>query len=427
VEQLEALARATVDAVTVAPADVDALRERTIRRRRRRRTQLSALAVVVVLMGGLGVWRALEPDDGRAPSIVGTPTRPPVTQAAPVPAVPAPSEPSAIGAVTLDRGRAPMAVVGSAAWVASVSGVDAYDVRTLQRIATIPTDVPVVTMAASADGVWAVSGDDAAGDQRRGGPYTLLRIDPASDRIAFSVVLPFVDEGRRSTWNLRLAAGPGVAWVTFGDVVLEVDAATGEATTISLENRAVGNIAADRDGLWLSIDGGLAPGVAAFGVVYVDAHTHEITVVDGIPRGFMWGIAATPDAAWLVETFADNNGDPALHLVRIDATTHALTPFVVPGIAVVTGDDQVWVQLYESSPDGRNRYSGLVGQVNPTTGRIVRTMHMILGEAPASASSGYTFPPFAVAGGQLWSSYSGLQRTTIPTSASSTTVAPVHR
>jgi hypothetical protein len=415
VDQLEVLARATVETATIAPTDLDALRERAVRRSRRRRTRLSALAVVAVLVGGLVVWRALAPRETRPPSITGTPTRPPATQPNPTAAVvPAPSDPAGIIGVALDRGRAPRAVAGGAVWVAGWSGVEVYDAKTLQPIATVPTDAPVVTMAASSDAVWLVTGDDNAGDQGEGAPYTLLRIDAASERVVFSDVLPFVDNGHRSTWNLRLAADAGLAWVTFGDTVVKVDASTGDVTPISLQGGHVGNTAADRDGLWVSIDGGTTPQSVAFGVRHVDGRTNEITAVDGIPNGFMWSIAATDDAAWLVEAFGDSHGGPGLHLVRIDAATHALSSFVMPAIAVVAGDDQVWVELYRSSADGRNEMSGLVGQVDPTTGKIVRTMHMVLGEMPGSASSGYTFPPFAVAGGQLWSAYSGLQRTTLP-------------
>jgi hypothetical protein len=418
VERLEALARATVEAVPVAPADVGALRERTARRRRRRRTRFSALTVAIALVGGVAVWRALAPDDARAPSIVGTPTRPPVKQAAPLlPGVPQPSEPADQARVGLDRGGAPMAVRGDAVWVASTSGVDRYDPETLQRIATVPTDVPVVNLAASSDGVWAVTGDDIAGDRGAGTPYTLLRIDPDSERIVFSEVLPFVDDGRRSSSHLRLVAGRGVAWVSFGTSLLRVDPASGQVTPISLQGQYAGNIAADRDGLWVANGGST--------VLHVDGQTNEITTIDGIPSGFMWSIAATDDAAWLVEAYADGNREPVLHLVRIDAATHALTPFVVPGIAVVTGDDQIWVQLYKASSDGADDLHELVGQVDPMTGRIVRTMHIFLGGVPGSSGDGYPFPPFAVADGRLWSAYSGLQRTTIPSSTSTRTVPPI--
>jgi len=103
-----------------------------------------------------------------------------------------------------------------------------------------------------------------------------------------------------------------------------------------------------------------------------------------------------------------------MQLVRIDATTHALRSFPVPGMAVVTGDDQIWVQLGDFSGGA----GGLVGAFDPSTGKITRTLSVFLGSPPGSSSDGYTFAPFAVADGQVWSAYSGLQRTTIPTSAS---------
>jgi hypothetical protein len=417
--RLEALAQATIESTAAETTDVRALRERAAARGRRRKTRFSALAVIVVLVAGLVGWRVLVSDDNRPPGITSKPARPPATTPTTNPTsalsgIPAPSVPADQARVALDRLNAPMAVTDGKVWVANASGVDTFGPTTLRRIATIPTDVPVVTMAANGNDLWIVTGDDDSGDRGVSGPYTLLRIDATSERVVWSDVLPFVDHGHRSSWNLRLAAGPGLAWVTFNDSVLKVDAATGDVTPISLQGKSVGNTAASRDGLWISSNGGMTPATATFGVLYIDARTNVITPVEVAPRGFMWSIGATDDAAWLLQCDgADHN---CMQLVRIDATTHALNSFAVPGMAVVTGDGQIWVQLGDFSGGA----GGLVGAFDPSTGKITQTLSVFLGGSPGSSSDGYTYPPFAVANGQVWSAYSGLQRTTIPTNALTT-------
>jgi hypothetical protein len=416
VNRLEELAQATIESTTAAATDISALREHAAARGRRRKTRFSALAVIVVLVSGLVGWRVLVSDDSRPPAVTSKPARPPATTATTDPTsvlggLPAPSIPADQARVALDRLDAPMAVADGKVWVANASGVDAFDPTMLQRIATIPTEVPVVTMAANGTDLWIVTGDDNAGDRGAGAPYTMLRVDTASERVVWTDVLPFTDNGHRSTWNIRLAAGPGLAWVTFSDSVLKVDAATGDVTPISLQGKSVGNTAASRDGLWISSNGGMTAATAAFGVLYIDARTNEITPIEVASPGFMWSIGATDDAAWLLQCAgADRN---CMRLVRIDATTHALNSFAVPGMAVVTGDNQIWVQLGDFSGNG----GGLVGVFDPTTGKITQTLSVFLGSQPGSSSDGYTYPPFAIANGQVWSAYSGLQRTTIPTNA----------
>lgn len=124
----------------------------------------------------------------------------------------------------------------------------------------------------------------------------------------------------------------------------------------------------------------------------------------------MWSIAATNDAAWLLQ--CNGTGHSCMELVRIDAVTHAPSAYPMPGMAVVTGDDQLWVQLGDFS--GRSG-GGVVGAFDPSTGKISETLSVSLGNPPGSSSDGYTYPPFAVADGQVWSAYSGLHRTSVAT------------
>jgi hypothetical protein len=414
VNHLEELARATIDSTSATATEISVLRERAAARRRRRTTRFSALTVLVVLVAGLVGWRVLLSNDNHPPAITSKPTRPSAatTTASPTGAlsgIPAPSIPADQARVALDRLDPPMVLADGKTWVANASGVDVFDPTTLQRIATIPTAAPVVTMAANGTDVWMITGDDLSGDRGVGEPYRLSRVDTRSQHVVWTDALPFVDNGHRSTWHLRLAAGPGLAWVTFSDSVLKVDAATGDVTPISLQGKSVGNTAASRDGLWISSNGGLTQATAAFGVLYIDARTNEITPVAVPSADFMWSIAATDDAAWLLQCSGDSHD--CMQLVRIDAATRALSSFAVPGMAVVTGDDQIWVQLGDFSGSG----GGLVGAFDPTVGKITQTLSVFLGSPPGSSSDGYTFPPFAVADGQVWSAYSGLQRTTIPT------------
>ena len=136
----------------------------------------------------------------------------------------------------------------------------------------------------------------------------------------------------------------------------------------------------------------------------VDRTTNETKSIAGVPDGYPWSIASSGDAAWLVEAHADPaaRDGAALHLVRIDAATLSVTDTRVDAIAVVAGDGEVWVQVWQAAT---------VGKVDPATGTVVRSVDISTSGSP-DTSDGYTSPPFAVAGGQLWSAFLNVQRTT---------------
>ena len=143
--------------------------------------------------------------------------------------------------------------------------------------------------------------------------------------------------------------------------------------------------------------------------VHIDAATNKATPIPGLPAGFYWSIATTGDAAW---TVAAVDSGSTLQLTRIDAVTHALTTSRIHGIALVAGDGQLWVQVIPPTGGSSLNYHSLIGQIDTATGQISRTVMISIGEEPGSAGNGYANPPFAVANGQIWSAYNGLQRTT---------------
>jgi hypothetical protein len=123
--------------------------------------------------------------------------------------------------------------------------------------------------------------------------------------------------------------------------------------------------------------------------------------------GFYWSVATTNNAAWILAA----TGTTGIQLIRVDAATHAVTLKRLPGIALVTGDGELWVQVIDPSGHSLN-YNDLVGRIDLASGNITRTVRISIGEVPGSSGDGYATPPFAIANGHIWSGYSGLQRTT---------------
>ena len=331
--------------------------------------------------------------------------------------IPAPTAPAEQVRVSLPQSPTPMAVAGDTVWVGTPSGIAAFDASTMEKHGDVNLPLSTAVLAVSADGVWVLSGSDELWD----GPlaenplplYHLARVDPATLRVAFETDLPVHSDGRINR-KIRMAASPGAVWVAFRDEVIRVDAATDAVDPIDLDGHLVGNIAADGTGLWVATAGGITAKTAEGQVLRIDGSTREVRATPDInPDGFMWSIAATDDAAWLVQVYLEPNSHEAtLHLVRIDPNTLATKAFRVPAIAVVTGDDQVWVQAYDRY-HGPADTTGIVGQVDPETGKITRTVDIAIGGIPGSSDNGYNNPPFAVEGGRIWSTYDGLERTTL--------------
>jgi len=392
--------------------------------RSRGRAVAAVAAAVVVVVAAIGAAAVVRHDDASrahpvAPSSTSstssttapagtTTTRP--REAGPVP--------SPVGAerthVPLDRQNAPLAIGADKVWVGTASGVTAFDPVTLRTVGHVDTAQPVLELASSSDGIWLISGCTDNFGVSATPPLRLELIDPETLHVDFSTVLAVGGGGNRASGycryeNLRLAAAPGAAWVAFGTSVIRADARTGAVTPISLSGLYAENIAADATGLWVECSGTDPTTGHDLELVHIDAATNKATPIPGLPAGFYWSIATTGDAAW---TVAAVDSGSTLQLTRIDAVTHALTTSRIHGIALVAGDGQLWVQVIPPTGGSSLNYHSLIGQIDTATGQISRTVMISIGEEPGSAGNGYANPPFAVANGQIWSAYNGLQRTT---------------
>jgi hypothetical protein len=361
-----------------------------------------ATVLVVGTIGGVA-WAGAR--DADVASAIRPAKKPPTTRSATTvprvlaPGIPAPTPARAQVQVPWGSFTAPVALGYSRVWAGTEGGVAVVDPGSLQTLATVPTDLPALAIATSPDGVWILSGSNGYArvpDESDLPPYHLTRVDPVTLVARFETDLSDLGfhSSARSNRKVRLAASPGVAWVTFRSVLARVDASTDVVTTMPTSGYAIAHIAADAGGLWIATGGDA--------VIRLDLAGNEVRTIP-LERGFMWSIASSGDAVWLVDvlpyTYAQNG--VALGLVRIDAETFAVTSSVADVIAVVAGDGQVWVKA---------AHDAVVGQVDTRTGSIFRSVDVaIYGN---TSSDGYTSPPFAIGDGSIWSASTSLQRTT---------------
>ncbi len=374
---------------------------------------VAAAAVVSASVGFAAALRSGGSSNTRpvSPSVtLTTPTSATTTTGpSPVFVIPSP-QPAVQVEVLADQPPEPLAV-GNQVWIGTPTGVDTYDPVTLRRVGYVPVALPVLELASSSDGAWVLSGRDKTFERPPHAlePYRLERINPATLRVEFSKNLPY-DDGYQSDELIRLVAAPGTAWIAFGSTVVRVSARTGDMTSISLSGRYAANIAADNTGLWVETGGTDGRNVTDAPLVHIDATTNTVTTVPGLPAGFYWSIATTPNAVWVLASTSDNRG--GLTLMRVDPATHAIRTSHVPGITLVAGDNQLWAQIFKPGTNSFN-FDDLVGQIDTTTGRITRTIKIAIGEVNGSSGNGYAGPPFAVAAGHIWSGFNGLQRTSL--------------
>ena len=386
-----------------------------LHRRSRRKTLAAIVAAAAVVSAAVGIAAGLRSGDTSnthpvSPAVtLTTPTSTtPTTGPSPATVIPSPQPTIQVEALA-HHPPEPLAV-GNRVWIGTPTGVDAYNPVTLHPLGSVPVALPVLELASSPDGVWVLSGRDETFERPAHAlePYRLERINPATLRVEFSKNLPYNDS-YQSDELIRLVAAPRTAWIAFGSTVVRVNARTGEMTSISLSGQYAANIAADTTGLWVESDGTDAK-VQDAPLVHIDAATNAVTTVPGLPVGFYWSIATTPNAVWLLASTDDNRG--GLTLMRVDPTTHAIRTSHVPGITLVAGDNQLWAQIFNPGSGSLN-YDDLIGQIDTTTGRVTRTIKISIGDVNGSSGNGYASPPFAIANGQIWSGYSGLERTTV--------------
>jgi hypothetical protein len=391
------------------PADVDLSR---LARRTRWKTALAIVATAAVVIGAVGIAAAVRHDASSnahpvsPPSTLTTTLPTTSTTLRPPRLIPSPQPTPGQITVRADPTPEPLAVGNGRVWMGTPSGIDAVDLVTLKTIGNVPIALPVLSIASTSDGVWVLSGSDESLDVGGNPPYRLERIDPSTLHVEFSADLPYA-VGYRTDENVRLAAAAGTAWVALGTTVLRVGARTNVMKSISLSGHYEANIAADDSGLWVEC-GGTDGHVQDVPLLHIDAATNAVTSTPGLPAGFYWSIATTPNAVWLLASTGENAD--GLSLMRIDPATHAIRNSRVPGISLVTGDGQLWAQIFQPESDSLN-FDDLVGQIDTTTGQLTRTVRISIGEVNGSSGNGYAAPPFAVANGSIWSGYAGLQRT----------------
>jgi hypothetical protein len=402
-----------------ADAVLDAALTTVTHRRNRRRVRwvVATVVVLTVAIGGTTVIVRSGNHDGVR--VVTAPTSTPTVSASTATApsnalapIPAPQTPREQIQVPLDRADAPIAVGSNKIWVGGASGIEAFDPVTMHQLGAVPTVLPVLELVSSSDGLWVLSGRDDNLDGHRNPRYHLERIASSTLKVQQTMDLPFA-VGYHSSWHIRLAALSGTAWVALGSSVLRIDSHSGAITQLSPAGAPVGNMAVDHTGVWIIADN--APLLQ-----HIDAATNAVTTIPGLPDGFYWSIATTTDAAWLV---ASTDARAGLQLMRVDAATHAIATYRIPGIAPVADDDQLWVQVID--PHGRSlNFDNLVAQIDTRTGRLLRTVRISIGEEPGSSGNGYPNPPFAVIGNKIWSAYHGLQRTTLDRAPRASTPTP---
>ena len=390
-----------------ATAVLDAAARIVASRRKRRhfRRMAATLVALTIAIGGTAVIvRSSNHERGlvvTAPTPVPTASPSTTTPTASLAPIPAPEKPREQIQVALDRASAPLAVGNGRIWVGGTSGVEAFDPLTLHRVGTVATVLPVLELASSSNGLWVLSGRDFNLDPQRNPHYRLERVDPSTLKVQLSTDLPFA-VGYHSSWHIRLAATSETVWVALGSSVLRIDARNSVAIQVGPTGQSVGDIAADSSGLWIIADN--APLLQ-----HIDTATNTVTTIRGLPDGFYWSIAATTDAAWLI---ASVDAGPGLRLIKVDAASHAIATYRIPGVALVADNGQLWVQVID--PHGHSlNFDNLVAQIDTRNGRLLRTVKISIGEEPGCSGNGYASPPFVVTGDKIWSAYKGLQRTTL--------------
>lgn len=397
-EKLQELADAMVETPSVPPTTVADLRVR-IRRRRRRSAALGAIALALVgaLVFGT-VW--LRADDATTVRVAagGTKTRPPAT----IPDLPAGiPQPSPSKTARAKVGRFARTVVyGDTLWAVTLktkrgatSGarLTAFDAVSLRRRRSAP--IPIrdryvdVGLAASADSVWMLS------QSFDGRPYVVTQVDTTSFRVRREIELPGPG-AFGATEPAAIIATPGAAWIGLG-TLLRIDEIDGVVTSRGLPYRPEG-MAANRNSLWMFFLGA-NPQVMRFDLAGAlsEGQNPANPTTFNVGDGFVGSIAVNDEAAYLTDDHVVPPGEVATRLVRIDADTHEISYSDMSTVQVVTGDGKVWVQLYDSTDGPLNR-NGLVAQVDPTTGTILRTVRTPLRDPP------FNGPTFAIANGSIW-------------------------
>ena len=269
--------------------------------------------------------------------------------------------------VSITEGPDWMASGFGSLWINRGSGavdrVDPESGKVIAEIRTGPFKNPLCQgIGVSQDAVWFCPP----------GAKEVARIDPATDKVTHTVQIDKVpDQGRLVSaadhlWVLTdrgneltgldlddgkptteiplesacidLAAAGSTLWVTcpIDDLVLRVDAATGEVTD-QVELAGARNAAVGED-VWIGFEGGVAQ---------VDPETLDVSAVYGVYPRLGGSIFATSDAVWVREEDGHflTHIDPAGQ--RIVETIEA--PDLPSGGDVIVVGDSVWATAYDDA------------------------------------------------------------------------------
>jgi outer membrane protein assembly factor BamB len=283
-----------------------------------------------------------------------------------------------------------LAVGDGSAWVGVASSgqggtVDRldHDDRVVAGI-TMPEDP--VQLAYGQGGLWVLSVLD------NGSPYQLTRIDPATNRIDRRTTISSHVVGNTNPHAL-LAVGDGAVWVTSyqdpgGARLVRVDPTTG-ATVASIPLRLTRSPATDLGAVALAVDDhGVWIGTDDGGLLRVDPATDTVTA-DLLPGERVYQVVTATNtlrALALAKT-------PPVKLVFIDPATGARTLIVPTQVGTIAAaDGQLWAVDYGTQTCD----PGLLSQLDPRTGTILRVTHL----RPSGNYCGTT--ELAVANNTVW-------------------------
>ncbi len=209
-------------------------------------------------------------------------------------------------------------------------GLVRIDPATNRVAARVPISPVGASVAATAAGVWAVCCPGEPGEPPDPFPVdgTLIRVDPATDRVVQSIRL-----GGQPT---AVAAGPSGVWVAGVGRLWRVDPVTGRVVTmtrVAEDLQGGGRVVVDRGAVWVAASAG---GV----LLRVDPHTSRVVerLVGACGGGVVVvdGVGWTPGAGGLLPL--DRRTGPAVPLGGIDLLAIS---------DVAGGWDAIWVMTWE--------------------------------------------------------------------------------
>lgn len=406
---LDELAETTIASAAIEPTPVEVLRARASRRRSRHITITAGVVVVALVLATPLILRA---QDDSGPQITTRSTgRVPKPTIRDLPAgIP---QPSTVTRAQVD-GVSGRSVIHDGVLWAFGSGDSAdtrprlvgYDTNALKEIGSVrlPLRSRYVTVgiAVSGSSAWVLS------QSFDGRPYVVTQVDTSAMEVRQDLELPGPGAFGATESNAIIAT-PDAAWIGLASL-LRVDAETGVVSSFAISSRPTWMGVSD-DSLWM-----LFPDAQ---VTRFDLASNQIvrtlTVGDIVVP---WTIAVDNEAVWVTGNHLEA-GRVQQVLIRIDPKTYETTTFDIPAVQVATGDGEVWVQLDDDTYGALNK-NGLVGEFDPETGKILRTVRTRLRDPPING------PTFSIGEGSIWISGNRITPNAVgPTGTTSTAASEV--